>query len=188
MKFKKSGLAASGATILLALTGFGPASPADAAVQSCIATTAYPVSTRAAGWMPTDTGSIWMSAPGTISFSQTKSVSTSTAYSGSVAVTVSDVLVSATATFGISYTTASTITSSWSYSKPAPVGVLGRMLILRAADRLTFSKVTDNSNCTNTTTTGLLLYVPRGADVNSNTCMIMDLYPAKTNWSSSCVD
>jgi hypothetical protein len=188
MKVRKYSLATAGAAVLIAMSGFGPSSPAHASVQSCITGTSYTTNTRAAGWMPTDTGSIWMSAPGTISFNQTKTVSTSSTYSGSVAVTVSDVIVSATATFGVSYTVGSTITSSWTYSKPAPSGILGRMLILRASDKIGFTKVTDNSNCTNTTTSGLLLYAPRGADTNANTCMIMDLWPAKTNWSFTCVD
>lgn len=178
--------AATAATVLL-YSGTA-AEAAGISIQSCAISTDYNISARTAGWMPTNTYSTWATAPVTITYSKTTETSTNATYSGSVSVSLSALAVEATATYGYAYSATSSFSEAWSYSAPAPSGVRGRMLILRAADKLSFSKTVYNANCTTTVTSGLIAYVPRGIDDAINTCIILDVEPAKTTWSSTCRD
>lgn len=175
-------------SVSMLLTAVSPVTPANAALQSCIPATTYLMNSRAAGWMPTDTASAWMIAPATIAYNQTSTVSTTYTYSGSATISISSVVAEASATYGYSYSPSTSYSAGWTYSAPSPSGTQARMLILRAADKLTFTKVVDNPNCTTTSTTGLIGYVPRGANSNAAYCIIMDVWPAKTTWKSTCSD
>lgn len=177
------------ATLAIALVALvsGP-TPANSQVRSCIAGTTYVMNSRTTGWMPTNVGSTWINGPGLATYSSTVSATSSFTYSGTVSVSANSVVASAEVTFGVDYGTSVSKSNSWSYSLPVPAGKQGRILLLKNADKIVFTKYVDNLNCTTTTTTGLIAYVPTASTENSSYCWTVDIAPAKTSWKSTCSD
>lgn len=177
------------ATLVVTLAAlFSGVTPGNSQVRSCIAGTTYLMTSRTAGWMPTNVASIWINGPGNATYSSTFTATTSFSYSGSVSVSANSVVSSAEATYGFDYGTSVSRSNSWSYSLPVPVGKQGRVLLLKNADKLTFTKYVDNPNCTTTTSTGLVAYVPTATTDNSSYCWTIDIAPAKTSWKPTCSD
>lgn len=169
-------------------TLFVGVAPGNSQVRSCIPGTTYVMNSKISGWMPTNVASTWINGPGNASYSSSVTATSSFTYSGSVSISASSVVSSATATFGIAYQTTTSKSDTWSYSLPVPAGQTGRILLLKNVHKITFTKYVDNLNCTTTTTTGLVAYVPTASTDNSSYCWTVDIMPAKTNWKSTCSD
>lgn len=177
------------ATLAITLTALiGGVVPGNSQVRSCIAGTTYAMTSKTAGWMPTNVGSTWINGPGNATYSSTITATSSFTYSGSVTVSASSVVASAEATFGIDYGTSISRSSSWSYSLPVPAGQQGRVLLLKNVHKIVFTKYVDNPNCTTTTSIGLVAYVPTASKDNSSYCWTIDIAPAKTSWKQTCSD
>lgn len=157
-------------------------------LTACPIDASYTATARSAGWLPTDEASAWVATAGTINRRYSTAVATTSTYSGSVSITMSGVVASANTTFGISLSESITSTQSWGYSLNVPSGVQARALLLHQADKITFTKYQNNANCTTTTTTGLIAYIPVSSGISSTYCWILDVYPAKTNWTNTCRD
>lgn len=178
----------------LALATFGLGLPASAStapkagLKACVSATTYDVTGRTAGWGPTSLSSSWAVGPQTISIAQTATADQSYSYSGSVAISVSALGASATASYGQTYTSTIGNSTTWTYSAAVPSGKTGRLLSLHRMDKISFTKIIEYSNCTTSTTTGLVAYLPWNDKSNTAYCWIMDISPAKTSWRSTCSD
>jgi hypothetical protein len=190
--FRKAYALTFASALALCTIGIGVPSAATAepraGVKSCITGTTYNATGRTTGWGPTTLASNWALGPQTISFSQSQSATQTYIYSGSVTISATALGVSAEATYGVSYSPSLSTSTTWTYSAPVPSGKTGRLLALHRMDRINFTAVVDNANCTTTTTTGLVAYLPTSNTSSGAYCWIMDITPAKTNWSSTCSD
>jgi len=188
LKVKKISLI--GLASLLALTQISPAEAHNAktGLTACPITASYTITSRSTGWAPTDEATGFVTGPLSIPFLGTRTYVTSIGYSGSVAISNADLVAAANATYGAgTYANPSSVTANWNWSYNIPA-VYAQLMVLHRSDKVTFTEVQDNANCTSTTTTGLVAYLPLAASSSSNFCRIIDIYPAKTNWSSTCVD
>lgn len=190
--FKKSLTLAVATVMALGTVGIGLPAAASAApktgITACITGTTYVVTGRTAGWGPTTLFSNWALGPQTISIAQSVTATQTYTYSGSVTISASALGASAAATYGQSYSPSLSTSTIWSYSAPVPSGKTGRLMALHKMDKISFTTIVDNANCTTTTTTGLVAYLPWNDKSNAAYCWIMDISPAKTDWKSTCSD
>lgn len=157
-------------------------------LKGCIPSTIYAVSNKTVGFGPTTASSKPLAGPGTVTYTETESATHSFTKDGSVTVTASGIVASASATFGISYTTESSISNSWSYSAFVPAGEVGRMLVLHRADRMATIKYVNTVQCTTTTSQVFNSYVPLANTAPTTYCVILDLEPYVTGWKSTCAN
>ena len=191
---RKSKVLAIASAIALYSAGISlPASAATApslraALGYCMPSTTYVITGVTEGWAPTTLGSYWALGPQTVSFSTSQTASQDSIYTGSVSISTSVLGSQVSASYGQSYSVTTSTSTTWSYSAAVPSGKTGRLLILHRMDKINFNTRVDNPNCTTTTTTGLVAYLPWKDTSNSAYCSIMDISPAKTDWKTTCTD
>lgn len=180
--------AAAGLFILSSMTA-PSASAADVGVMSCVTDTTYLATAKSTGWLPTDVFDNVKTTPNGWYIGSFHNYNTNFLYDGSTAISPSAVVAAANGNYGGIYSQASNVYINWEWSKTLSYpGVEARLLVLHRADKITFNKYQNNSNCTTTTTTGLVAYIPLTSDSQSTYCSIVDIKPYRTSWSSTCVD
>ena len=175
---------------LLAISSITPAEakPIKNAITACPITATYTITARSTGWQPTNQATSFLNGPYSFAFSGTHTYTTANIYTGSTSIVISDVIAAANAAYGAgTYANPSSVTATWDWSGSIPASY-ARLLVLHRGDKITFTEVQDNANCTSTTTSGLVAYLPLSASSQSNYCRIVDVSPAKTNWSATCTD
>ena len=179
-----------GLTALIGISQIAPANAADmkSGLTACPITATYSVTARTTGWMPTDESTGMIQGPLSVPFAGTRTYVTPTIYNGSVSISMSGVVAAANSSYGSgTYANPSSVTANWDWSGTLP-SAYSQFMVLHRGDKITFTEVQDNANCTSTTSTGLVAYLPLNASAQSNFCRIVDVSPAKTNWSSTCTD
>lgn len=188
--FQRRKVALLGLASLLALSQIGPANAVTvkSGLTACPIASSYTITSRSTGWLPTDEATDFATGPTSQLFSGSRTYVTPISYGGSVSISNAGLVAAANSKYGSgTYANPSSVTATWNWSYPLP-SAFARLLILHRSDKVTFTEIQDNANCTSTTTTGLVAYLPLSASSQANFCRVIDVYPAKTNWSSTCVD
>lgn len=182
-------ITAAAGLFILSSMNVPSASAAGVGVMSCIADATYTATGSVAGWLPTNQASPFTTTPRSIAIGGVPTTYvTATRYSGTPSITVSSVVAAANAAFATNYVGTNSTTTSTSFVQSIMTTGNYRLLVLHKADKVTFTKYQNNADCTTTTYTGLVAYVPTSSTAVSSLCVIADRYPAKTNWSPTCTD
>lgn len=188
--FQRRKVALLGLASLLVISQISPANAVatKSGLTACPITSSYTITGRSTGWLPTDEATSFFNGPLSVLFSGSRTYVTPISYGGSVSISNAGLVAAANAAYGAAtYANPSSVTATWDWSYPIP-SAFARVLILHRSDKVTFTEIQDNANCTSTTTTGLVAYLPLSASSQANFCRVVDIYPAKTTWSSTCVD
>lgn len=192
MRTRVSSLLSLSLSLLVAWATLAPTAIAAEDVQgpnSCISEYYYdtPANGRTTGWRGTNRVSAQLAGPGTINWTQSGTVTQTFGANASFSVSASAIVASANATFGASYTYATSSQESWSYTIAIPAGKTGVLAILHRNDRLTTNKWVLLSNCT-WKAYPFYSYIPRAATDGSDFCVMRDLLPLNyTSWRAQCV-
>ena len=163
-----------------------PASAQGPHADSCMVDVYYDTPYRESGFRGTNEVSFQVGGPGTITWTDSGTVTQAFGANASVSISASAIIAEAKSTFGISYTYSTASTRSWSYSTTIPAGSTGVLAILHRSDRITTDKKTLQSNCT-WRTDHFYSYVSSPAVTNVDYCVFRDLYPySYANWRAAC--
>jgi hypothetical protein len=162
-------------SLLLAISGLSVIG-ATAASASCPAEWGIEFTANANAWLATNVYSAWLTGPGTISLSTTKTATYSTTTSVSVGVSIGTLIAKAEAKFGKDWTNTWSVSSTWTYSVSVPSGQTARAVMYKKGSRLSGYKWSVSSTCTETIT-NFYMYTPFAGDEH---CYGKDASPAST--------
>lgn len=158
-------------------------------ISSCIAETTYKATAKVVGWLPTSVATGFEPTPNAYVIGTMKTYKTNYVYNGVTPISVAAVAAMASSTYVANFLPVTTFSQAWEWYQEAPTpGLDAQMVIMHRSDKITFTKYQNNANCTTTTTTGLVIYLPVDSNSQATYCSILDVYPAKNGWSSTCTD
>lgn len=158
-------------------------------------TSACPISqtitgtTKSYGWMATNFVSAFLSAPGNISVSETRTVTTQAELTVSYNGTIDAVVLQVGSQTGVSLAASVAKSQAWSYQK-AFGGTTAQRFVLSKRGWGIATRVVDNrADCTNVTRNGTL-FAARPDNTVSEYCFHLDGYPASKfeTTDGGCVD
>ncbi len=152
--------------------------------NACPIEKSYSINSHSPGWKATDVVSVWVSAPGTVTLSQSTEATVSASWSTTVGVEIGAFLAKANASVGTTLSTAASRSQQWSYTKSFGGTTAQRAVVSHKGYALVFTTVVDNANCTNTTYTNQKGTLPTSSTAQSAFCYHLDKYPAST-WEST---
>jgi len=157
------------------------------AFASCPSESGWQVTGRSDAWMLTNTTSYWLTGPGSISYSTSTTTTRSTVQDTHITASVSYVLASAKAEYGVTWSSSTTKTATWTYNISVPSGQTARAAVYKRGSRLSVQHYTDYANCTESWGPVYYNYSPFAATDNSQYCIGKDPTPGTTYvFASGC--
>lgn len=174
---------------LTATPAFATDRDTNVVISSCIVDTTYKATSKVVGWLPTSVATNFEPTPNSYVIGTMKTYTTNYVYNGITPISVAAVAAMASNTYVADFMPVTTFSQAWEWYQEAPTpGFDARMVVMHRSDKITFTKYQNNSNCTTTTTTGLVIYLPVASNSQNTYCSILDVYPAKNGWSPTCTD
>src|SRR5258708_11540978 len=169
------------AAVVLATFALPAAANASSSLPAgCVPQTSYPLFSHSKGWLATSYTSIFVSAPGTVSLTLSKTAQTTATVSANFTFSVSDLISSASAQLGISLARSNSRTQQWNYTKSFGGTVAQRAVVSHHGEHFTFQKQILNSNCRVTIYKGGSSYMPYRSTSSTQYCYHLAAYPASS--------
>jgi hypothetical protein len=172
--------------LMLATSGLNVLA-AGRAFAACPVESGWEVTGKADAWMLTNTYSYWMTGPGSISYSESKSATRGTSKNASISVSAGWVIARAEAKYSQDWSESTSKTWTWTYNITVPAGQTARAAVYKRGTRFSVQKWTINSLCKTTWSPVYYQYSPFASTANTSFCIGKDVSPATTYiFSTGC--